>query len=251
MEYKNIAKKSATFTGKTFWTIIKEFFLSFFHLFNPVGKLSRKYFISTSVFCIAITGLGFLYFPLVGDYFPKVVDQIYLYSFLGFMGLIFLNLQRKRIRDMDGSLWLLLVQIIPTHTMMVWHSFIFAESQSQHPDPTEHLGYKPVGYTHPVSFWMRSYLFFLAFFLLITGLAFNDYITPMFYNFYFVEIVNYKDLYMPIFDFMANHLQITFNDFLIFKVIYGVFLYLGIHIAIFIVSILWMLTLRPPRKYEF
>jgi uncharacterized membrane protein YhaH (DUF805 family) len=250
MEYKNIAKKSATFTGKTFWTLIKEFFLSFFHLFNPIGKLSRKYFIMTSVFCLAITGLGFLYFPLVGNYFPKIVDQVYLYSFLGFMGLIFINLQRKRIRDMGGTLWLLLVQIIPTHTMMVWHSFVFAESQSQHPDPTKELGYKPVGYTHPVSFWMRSYLFFLAFFILITGLALNDYITPFFYEFYVTTIENYKDLYMPLFNLMSETFQITFNDFLIFKVIYGTFLYTAIHAGIFLLSIFWMVTLRPPKKYE-
>lgn len=251
MEYKNIAKKSATLTGKTFWVITKEFLLSFLYLFNPVGKLSRKYFIFTSIFCLLITGLGFLYFPLVSNYFPEIVDQIYLYSFFGFMGLIFLNLQRKRIRDMDGTLWLLIVQLIPTHTMMVWHSFVFAESQSQHPDPTKELGYKPVGYTHPVSFWTRSYLFLLTFCLFITGLLLNDYITPEFSHFYLTEITNYQNFYIPVFESIGQHFNISFDDLLIFKVFYGFFLYSLIHIGVFVLSIFWLITLRPPKPYQF
>jgi hypothetical protein len=251
MVYKGIAKKSAKVTGKTFLIILKEFFLSFFHLLNPVGKLSRKYFILTNIYCFLLTGLGFLYFPLVGDYFPKIIDQVYLYSFLGFMGFLFLNLQRKRIRDMGGTHWFLIVQLIPTHTFMVWHSFLFAESQSQHPDPTKELGYKPVGYTHPISFWMRSYLFFLAFCTLITGLLFNDYITPHFQNFYLMEIVNYKEYYMIIFEEISKYTNVIFNDFLIFKIIYGISLYILIHLAILILSLFWLVTLRPAKKYEF
>ena len=251
MEYKKIAKKSATITGNTFWIIIKEFFLSLFYLLNPVGKLSRKYFVSTNIFCLFILGLGFLYFPLLGNYFPKFIDQIYLYSFSVFMGLLFLNLQRKRIRDMDGSLWFLVLQFIPTHTMMIWHNLLFSESQSQHPDPTEKLGYKPASYTHPVSFWMRSYVFLFAFSTLIVGLLMNDYITPYFQIIYQNNILNYSDLFMPVFDLVSKHTSTVFDSFFIFKSIYLFSLYLLIHLAVFLLSIFCMLTLRHVKKYEF
>lgn len=247
-------KKSLDFFKKTFfhsfrtlYFIIKETLFSLFYLLIPFGKLNRKYFILSNLLCIILSFTGYLYFPFLGKFFPKLVNMIYLYSFLGIMFLLYINLQIKRIRDINITWWkIFFAQFFPPTIFLFWYLLVFTESESKYPDPK--IQNKIKNYIKPLDFWLISYTLFLSLFLLVTIIAPHDYLNGALIHL----IKNNLDTFLSYEHILVNnlnsffHLNLHYESFL--KIFY-VIIYLSIiHFFIFIFGLITNLTLRP-KKY--